>query len=455
MPGHEPLPLAGVLLGLQWMSNWAQRKWAKFSKKETKLARRAAAEAQAALEAAEERDQENFLELASWLQARGAYINEAVGLARSPSAGRFLRAKREVRNGELLLEIPTACCFSVTPGAYEKLFDAKLCAALEAGGIRKEMAELALALAVERRQGEATADCLTEESAWLPYVQMLECTPSFPHFYKDSDLDLLENPPLKESLEARTRALQLLAAKSRMNEVDVKEAMQIVLGRAFTCDLLTCMLPVGDMLNHTFYPSCEVEAPSVGAESWKLRSKMDLKPGEELSWCYCEDPNHLLLQASGFVMQENPHNRIMARPSDLRKALLSVCNEKSPEDFDKERRKKFIEALPDPEEEGVGLSMFLVGRQPGGIQWNPLWLDLIGFAVTESPDAQHWGKTPEGMKHYFQALEKASWSLFPRNLKDDTESFTEKNEELAAVLRRGYKKLLQEALDGLKTRLSG
>lgn len=24
--------------------------------------------------------------------------------------------------------------------------------------------------------------------------------------------------------------------------------MQIVLGRAFTCDLLTCMLPVGDML---------------------------------------------------------------------------------------------------------------------------------------------------------------------------------------------------------------
>ncbi|CAJ1451138.1 unnamed protein product [Effrenium voratum] len=240
-----------------------------------------------------------------------------------------------------------------------------------------------------------------------------------------------------------------------MNEVDVKEAMQIVLGRAFTCDLLTCMLPVGDMLNHTFYPSCEVEAPSVGAESWKLRSKMDLQPGEELSWCYCEDPNHLLLQASGFVMQENPHNRIMARPSDLRKALLSVCNEKSPEDFDKERRKKFIEALPDPEEEGVGLSMFLVGRQPGGIQWNPLWLDLIGFAVTESPDAQHWGKTPEGTKHYFQALEKASWSLFPRNLKDDTESFTEKNEELAAVLRRGYKKLLQEALDGLKTRLSG
>ena len=28
---------------------------------------------------------------------------------------------------------------------------------------------------------------------------------------------------MKESLEARTRALQLLAAKSRMNEVDVKD----------------------------------------------------------------------------------------------------------------------------------------------------------------------------------------------------------------------------------------
>ena len=64
-----------------------------------------------------------------------------------------------------------------------------------------------------------------------------------------------------------------------------------------------------------------------------------------------QDPNHLLMTTSGFVVKENPYeawhltgkmsaidlcpkteDRIMVRPKDLRKALLSVCNEKSSED---------------------------------------------------------------------------------------------------------------------------
>lgn len=80
----------------------------------------------------------------------------------------------------------------------------------------------------------------------------------------------------------------------------------------------------------------------------------------------------------------------MVRPKELRAALRSVCA-KSSDDFSKWRLEQFEEQLADPLEEGVGLSMFLapwkrslhvtsfeVGRQPGGIQWNDLWLNLIG-----------------------------------------------------------------------------
>ena len=68
-----------------------------------------------------------------------------------------------------------------------------------------------------------------------------------------------------------------------------------------------------------------------------------------------------------------------------------------------------------------------VGRQPGGIQWNDLWLNMIGpplqlqsghdfgfvspvlqradplmraagLAVTEDPNGEHWSATPEGLQ---------------------------------------------------------
>ena len=75
------------------------------------------------------------------------------------------------------------------------------------------------------------------------------------------------------------------------------------------------------------------------------------------------------------------------------------------QDFASWRKQQIEEQLPDPEEEGVGLSMYLaswpllsplhfflltlggldqsskVGRQPGGIQWNDLWLNMVGQAL--------------------------------------------------------------------------
>lgn len=402
-----------------------------------------------------EKDAEQYTQLVDWLRERGAYVNQAVGLVErdiledgGSRAERGCAATQDVRAGELLLEIPLSCCLSSVPGCYDDILST-LEPALERGGIAKADVELALAVAVERQQGEA--------SPWWTYLRMLDCSHTFPLFYDKADLEALENIPLTESLEVTSQVISQIAEASGLPDTEFREAMQLVMGRRFGSETSRAMMPIGDLLNHRFYPSCEWETPTPDTPCWRLKSKMDLSPGDSLNHLYCEDPNHLLLQQSGFIMNENPHNRIMARPVDLRNALYSVCNSSSPEDFASFRKDEIEKELPDPDEEGVGLSMFLVGRRPGGLQWNPLWLDMIGLAVTESPDAPHWGTSPEGMEKYLHALETASWSLFPTSLeedKDDGKSISS-NLEMATALRRGYKELLRGAIDSLRVRLSG
>ncbi|CAE7892503.1 Setd3 [Symbiodinium sp. KB8] len=379
-----------------------------------------------------EKDAEQYTQLVDWLRERGAYVNQAVGLVErdiledgGSRAERGCAATQDVRAGELLLEIPLSCCLSSVPGCYDDILST-LEPALERGGIAKADVELALAVAVERQQGEA--------SPWWTYLRMLDCSHTFPLFYDKADLEALENIPLTESLEVTSQVISQIAEASGLPDTEFREAMQLVMGRRFGSETSRAMMPIGDLLNHRFYPSCEWETPTPDTPCWRLKSKMDLSPGDSLNHLYCEDPNHLLLQQSGFIMNENPHNRIMARPVDLRNALYSVCNSSSPEDFASFRKDEIEKELPDPDEEGVGLSMFLVGRRPGGLQWNPLWLDMIGLAVTESPDAPHWGTSPEGMEKYLHALETASWSLFPTSLEEVEADWTERAAVESAAL---------------------
>jgi len=432
--GSELLAVGTASLATAWSSRKRRGRW---------LVARAADE------------QESFSELAEWLRARGAYINKAVGLIGadqgvSVAGERGCVALEDIRAGELLLEIPVNCCLSVVPGAYAEVFDAELTQAMESAGLRRQDLELALAMAVERELGE--------DSAWWPYLRLLECKHTFPLFFEDADLEMLENIPLKESLTITSRAVELLVQKSGMSDLALRESLQLVWGRRFSCDVATGMIPLGDLLNHRFYPSCAWESPTTdNPEVWKLRAKMDISPGESLNFCYCEDPNHLLMTTSGFVVKENPYDRIMVRPRELREALFSVCNEKSSEDFASWRKEQIEEQLPDPEDKGVGLSMYLVGRQPGGIQWNDLWLNMVGLAVTEDPNGAHWSASAEGLEMYLEALDKASWSLFPQSLEQDLakgETFTDANQEMAAMMRRGYKELLKEAVEKLKGRLA-
>lgn len=406
----------------------------------------------------EKSDEEAFQELVAWLRARGAYIDDAFGLiSTDPVAGeaqaqkeRGCAATRDVRNGELLLEIPVSCCLAAPPGTADALVaDPAVAAALESAGISSEDAALALAVAHERKSGD--------QSGWWPYLRMLgDCRETFPLFFEEDDLDALDNPPLKESFQVTSKAIASVAALRGISDKELRSAWQLVISRRFGSELGRVMVPVGDFTNHSFYPSAGWEPPTAQRpDSWICRAKIDIAAGESINWTYCEDPNHLLLSTLGCVMKENPHSRIMVRPSDLRKALELVCNDASPADFKTFREAEIKKLVPAVEEEGVGLSMFLVGRRPGGLQWNPLWLDLVGLAVCESGE-KHFSQEVGGTERYLDALETASWSVFSRGkMEDDPGAPSAKpNQVLAADLRLGQKALLRDAVAGIRTRLA-
>ena len=85
-------------------------------------------------------------------------------------------------------------------------------------------------------------------------------------------------------------AVKLLVQKSGLPDVQLRESLLLVWGRRFSCDVATGMIPLGDLLNHRFYPSCAWESPTLEApDVWKLRAKVDMSAGESLNFCYCED----------------------------------------------------------------------------------------------------------------------------------------------------------------------
>jgi len=143
-----------------------------------------------------------------------------------------------------------------------------------------------------------------------------------------------------------------------------------------------------------------------GEQAWRCIALRALEAGEPINWCYSKDPNHLILTTQGFIIPENPFNRVMAKPADLRKCLDSVAAP-AVSDFARWRTEEIAKQLPDPEPDAPGAALFVVGAAEGGVQWNPLWLNLCGLAV--SADGQtHWNQQPGGKQRYYNALERAT-----------------------------------------------
>ncbi|CAK0890302.1 unnamed protein product [Prorocentrum cordatum] len=117
-------------------------------------------------------------------------------------------------------------------------------------------------------------------------------------------------------------------------------------------------------------------------------------------------------------MPENPFNRVMAKPADLRRSLDSVAVPALSE-FAQWRAAEIAKELPDPVPDNPGAALFVVGAAEGGVRWNPLWLNLCGLAV--SADGQtHWQQQPGGKQRYYNALERATLQLFDTTYEERT-----------------------------------
>jgi len=382
----------------------------------------------------------------------GAYVSDAFTVVSSdPTVSvegeRGCVAGRDLNYGEMLLELPLECCLTYAPGAEDAL--QPISRELELAGIDPRDAALAVAFATEKIQGT--------DSPWWQYVSNVGAPPkTFPCFFDDKDLDALQSPALQELLVARDNAIKSIAHLYGL-ELDVlRSSWYLMASRRFGCEECRFMLPVGDFLNHSFAPSCAWEQPGKGVNAWKLKTVTEVKKGQPLTFCYCEDPNHLLLNTCGFIVSDNPFNRVMARPCDLRRCLAMIANPNSPNDFASFRMAEIEKNLPDPVDNDPGSSMFLVGRVPNGLQWNPLWLNLCGLAQTDGYGA-HWSQQPGGTAAYLDSLEKASWALFSTTLEEDQvllESDTiSTNQNLAIQFRLGQKELIAQAISSLRERL--
>jgi len=395
-----------------------------------------------------------FAAMATWLRERGAFVSDAVtAVASDPSASkageRGCVASRAIERGELLLELPLACCVAAAPGLAASLEPLSGC--LAAAGIDPADAALAIALAEERGLGE--------RSAWWPYVRLVgEPARTFPCFFQEQDLAGLQSPPLAESLAAKVSAVEQVASWRGIDRDALLAAWQLMASRRFGCEDGRFMLPLGDLLNHSFQPSCAWERPEQGGRaSWRLTALSRLDRGDVINFEYCQDPNHLLLSTSGFVVSDNPFNRIMAKPSDIRRCLAAVANPSSAADFAQWRAGEIERQVPDPEEDSPGMSMYVVGRVPGGIQWNPLWLDLCGLAVSISSDP-HWSRQPGGAEAFCRTVEGASWGLFETAASEDSAAIERghlsPNGLLSAQFLLGQKQLLEEAVSSLRRRMA-
>lgn len=394
--------------------------------------------------------------LAEWLQARGTTVSEKIGVVEDDNTGggRGLAAVEAFMEDEVVLDLPLACCFAAAPGLQAQL--ASALPALAEAGVNGPDAALAVAMATERSLGQS--------SAWWPYIQSVgQPSPTFPCLFADGDLEALQSVPLAESLDALSRGLDKLSSCSGTDRSELAASLQLVMTRRFGCEEGRFMLPIGDLMNHSFYPTCVWEKPTPERQSWRLvAGRGGVQPNEPISFCYCSDPNHLLLSTVGFVVPGNPFSRIMVKPHELRRCLTTAIAEgpgaAAPEEFAKWRQEQIEENLPDPEEDGPGVSMFFVGRKGGGTQWNPLWLNLCGLAMATSMDGEHWSRRPGGLEEYFGVLKNASWHLFDTTLEEDEEAMKaqglSQNRELALAFRMQQKEVLTEALNGFYKQLT-
>ncbi|KAF8068228.1 SETD3 [Scenedesmus sp. PABB004] len=258
--------------------------------------------------------------LVAWVRANGGAVN---GVAPADLAGAdggsgwgLVATQAVEQPGARLIELPRRCQLT-----YDESSDPRLLALVAQVPDELWGAKLALQLLAQRVAGGG--------SAFAPYVAQLPVgVAGVPMFFARDALEAVEYPPVVEQVKRRGRWLHRFAldvlAKLPGTPADPFDgvavdtnslgwALAVVTSRAFRVAGPTApaaLLPLIDMANHSFQPNAEV-LPVPGGVA--LVAKTKIPAGAPLLLSYGPLSNDFLLMDYGFVVPDNPHDRVALR----------------------------------------------------------------------------------------------------------------------------------------------
>ncbi|KAK3275910.1 hypothetical protein CYMTET_15991 [Cymbomonas tetramitiformis] len=264
-----------------------------------------------------ETDEARFEEFFEFLRANGADTT-GVKVVPDDNGGHGLVAARKANEGDVLVILPPHLQLSYRgEGALARLVAQVPPKAWLPGEQGKQATCLAMALLAHRAQDNVLA--------LAPYLRTLPASfPGSPVFFAAAEFDALQMP-LASVAKQRCAALHHLASGPLAGpqpafsgcSVDLNAvgwALACVSSRAFRvhgAGLAPSLLPVMDLANHALEPNVRVSAEPDGTVT--MRATAPLETGEAVLNNYGALSNDFLLLDYGFVIDDNPFDRVELR----------------------------------------------------------------------------------------------------------------------------------------------
>ncbi|KAL3675689.1 hypothetical protein R1sor_025637 [Riccia sorocarpa] len=282
-------------------------------------------------------------ELRQWVEKNGGYVSSGIELTQDGQSGLGLRTTQWIPRGQTVISLPShlplGMRFDDTRNADSEAVQAIV------NRVPEELWALRLGMKLLNEKAK-------ENSFWWPYISLLPQRFQIPIFFSGDEIASLQYPPLIYQVKKRCKVLYELSTRDipavlqtcqgekhpfAGQDVDggaLGWAMSAVSSRAFRLqnkksgDSERVLLPLIDMCNHSFAPNSRLEQISTGDNlDYKLQvvAESSLENGTPLTLNYGALSNDLLLLDYGFIVPDNPYDRVELKydPSLLEVACLA------------------------------------------------------------------------------------------------------------------------------------
>ncbi|DBA78761.1 TPA: hypothetical protein ACH3X1_008667 [Trebouxia sp. C0004] len=252
--------------------------------------------------------------LAQWVQQQGGKVDGVAVQPAGDGTGCGLWSAQDLKQGQSLVHLSKQCQLT-----YDNDTNPELLALIEQVPQALWGARLALQVLSHRVQGS--------QSAFDPYIRNLPVgVAGLPMFFSRDPLRALEYAPVTRQVQMRCQWLLHFAREALQplpgtdadpfsgTLIDANAlgwALAVVTSRAFRVggpSQPAAMLPLIDMCNHSFAPNCKLQP--LGNGSLQLVALQDIPQQQPLLLSYGGLSNDFLLMDYGFVMADNPFDRV-------------------------------------------------------------------------------------------------------------------------------------------------